>query len=173
MKWGACRDTRMAKATLLAIVAYGVPAIAQSRAIPKFEDYPESEIFTSAAANPRLITAEERSYRTRIREGASKGAGVLRDGIEQQGPNFAGHYIAIVWGPCEMMAIVDAKTGQIYYAPLSENNRDDERMMLPILIFSIAERTSAWRAAPLRNRLSVRLPTDDRKGLPQPCQGMG
>jgi hypothetical protein len=40
----------------------------------------------------------------------------VRDGREQEGPNFAGNLIVIQWGcgaPCMRMAIVDAQTGEI------------------------------------------------------------
>jgi hypothetical protein len=61
-------------------------------------------------------------YRTRIRQGVAKGWGVIRDGKEQPGANFAGHYIVIEWGcgvPCVMMVMVDARTGKIHHLPMA------------------------------------------------------
>ena len=74
---------------------------------PKFEDYPVIEVFRGTPAAPILATAEQRMYRTRIRNGVAAGAG----------PNFAGHYFVISWGcgsNCAMMAMVDARTGEVH-----------------------------------------------------------
>lgn len=82
-----------------------------------------TEIFRGTPAAPILVTVDQRLFRTRIREGVAKGTGVLRDGKEQPGPNFAGHYIVVRWpcgSPCGMMAIVDAETGKFYSPPISE-----------------------------------------------------
>src|ERR1700722_6281073 len=83
--------------------------------LPRFEDYLVTDIFHGTPAAPHLTTPTGRMYRTVIREGVAKGIGVIRDGKEQAGPNFAGHYIVITWGcgsPCGMMAIEDALTGK-------------------------------------------------------------
>jgi len=53
------------------------------------------------------------------------GGGVLT--YDKPAPNFAGHYVVIVWGcgaQCVMMAIVDVKTGIVYDPPLSGAIRD-------------------------------------------------
>ena len=71
----------------------------------------------------------------------AKGIGVLRDGKEQPGPNFAGHYIVVTWpcgSPCEMMAIVDAATGKVYSPPLSEGFR------LPPLPATVPEKPDSF-----------------------------
>ena len=104
-----------------------LPAAAQAKpSTPRFEDYPATEIFKGTPVTPILVTAEERLFRTRIREGVAKGMGVLHDGKERPGPNFAGHYIVVTWAcgsPCGMMAIVDAATGKVYNPPISEGFR--------------------------------------------------
>ena len=91
---------------------------------PQFEDYPVTEIFKGKPVAPVPATAEQRLYRTRIREGVSMGIGVERDGKEDQpGPNFAGHYIIITFGcgsPCILMAMVDAVTGKVYNSPMAQ-----------------------------------------------------
>jgi hypothetical protein len=96
---------------------------------PRFEDYAVKEVFTGKPADPILATQEERLFRTRIRNGVSKGSdvwtGTPRNPIRSSGPNFAGHYFAIRWGcgsQCLMMAIVDAKTGIIYQPPLADKS---------------------------------------------------
>jgi hypothetical protein len=107
-----------------AIGAACLPASPQAEvSTPRFEDYPVTEIFNGIPAAPVLLTADQRLFRTRIREGVAKGTGVLRDGKEQPGPNFAGHYIVVAWAcgsPCGMMAIVDAQTGKVYDPPISK-----------------------------------------------------
>jgi hypothetical protein len=109
--------------------------------LPRFEDYPVTDIFHGTPAAPHLTTPTEQMYRTVIREGVAKGIGVLRDGKEQVGPNFAGHYIVITWGcgsPCGMMAIEDALTGKLYDPPLSENFHTPW-LQIPGFMLSVAE----------------------------------
>ncbi len=91
---------------------------------PKFEDYPVTEVFKGTPAPPILTTAEQRMYRTRIRNGVATGAGVWTGSsgkpITERGPNFAGHFFVIRWGcgsDCLMMAIVDARTGEVHGPP--------------------------------------------------------
>lgn len=90
--------------------------------LPRFEDYPVTKVFTGIPAAPILDTPEKRMFRTRIRDGVAKGVGVTREGVEQPGPNLAGHYIIVEWAfgsPGVMMAMVDAVSGRIYSIPLS------------------------------------------------------
>lgn len=129
---------KLATATRWATVALmmSLNAVAQTKApkqtaVPRFENYLVTDIFHGTPADPQLTTPTERLFRTRIREGVTKGSGVMREGKEQPGPNFAGHYIVIEWGcgsPCGMMAIVNALTGKVYSPPISP-----EGFMLPSL----------------------------------------
>ena len=73
-----------------------------------------------------LATTQQRLFRTRIRNGVSKGLGVWngswKDPLKSSGPNFAGHYYVIRWGcgsNCLMMAVVDAKDGKVHGPPLN------------------------------------------------------
>jgi hypothetical protein len=88
---------------------------------PRFEDYPVTESFGGPSADPVISTPEERNYRTKIREGVTKGYGVAGpDGKERPGPNFAGHHYVVTWGcgsPCLMAAIVDGRTGRVIPPP--------------------------------------------------------
>jgi len=73
---------------------------------PRFEDYPV-EVFAGKNAKPALNSSpESRLFRTRLKEwSASK-------------PNFAGNFILATWGcgtSCTQIAIINAKTGQIYH----------------------------------------------------------
>lgn len=116
--------------SVLVVIVYALSGLAQSQVpeqaadpIPRFDDYLITDIFHGTPASPQLVTPRERMYRTVIREGVKKGSGVIREGKEQPGPNFAGHYMVIQWAcgsPCGMMAIVDAVTGKVYDPPMSE-----------------------------------------------------
>lgn len=100
----------------------------RAKALPKFEDYPVTEMFTGTPHAPILTTPKQKAFRTRIRDGVAKGWGVRIGGEwgkfqDGPGPNFAGHYIVIFWGcgsGCNDMAMADAKTG-IVYDPPSDN----------------------------------------------------
>lgn len=79
-------------------------------AAPRFEDFPvaAAEMFHGAPAAPQLKTAGQRTFRTMIRDGASKG------------PAFAGHYSVPQWGcgaGCLQMALIDARSGAVYDGP--------------------------------------------------------
>jgi hypothetical protein len=112
--------------TIKGITAFLAICVASAQApqqVPRFEDYPVTNIFSGTPAPPILDTSEKRLYRTRIRDGVAKGLGVTRDGVEQPGPNFAGHFILVEWqcgSPCGMMAMVDAVSGRVYSLPLSK-----------------------------------------------------
>jgi len=109
------------------IVALGATCIVWGQApLPRFEDYPVAKIFAGTPAAPILETGEQRMFRSRIRGGVATGANVWRDGQEQPGPNFAGHYIVVDWqfgSPGALRAMVDAVTGKIYELPLSKGLR--------------------------------------------------
>ncbi len=115
------------------------PARSQNRTqpLPKFEDYPVNEVFDRTPHPPVLVTHDQRLFRTRIREGVEKGWGVWINGEwgreqNKPGPNFAGHYIVIVWGcgaGCIRMAMSDAETGAVYNPPVSDGG-----LTLPILM---------------------------------------
>jgi len=73
-------------------------------------------------------------FRTKLREGAKKG------------PNFAGHYTVITWGcgtDCRLVAIVDARTGRVYFAPFTVSIPADAdyRLDSRLLIANPPERT--------------------------------
>jgi hypothetical protein len=115
---------------------------AYSQSSPRFEDYPATETFSGTPAMPKLKPEVEhsvgdvhRSVGEVVRDGVQKGWGVFRDGKEQTGPNFAGHLIVIQWGcgaPCMRMAIVNARTGEVYYPPITFTGAVDS-FDLPLL----------------------------------------
>lgn len=78
---------------------------------PRFEDYPAEKIYKGPVAPVNLSShGKAKMFRTNLNEGASAG------------PNFAGHYTVVEWGcgtECVQLAIVDAKSGEVYF-PLRE-----------------------------------------------------
>ena len=88
------------------IFSLGANAFAQRRRSPRFEDHPAPKIFRGRSAPLRLTSEGARMYRTRLSEAA------------KEKPNFAGHYILTYWGcgtECIFPAIINAKTGQVYF----------------------------------------------------------
>jgi len=76
--------------------------------LPRFEDYPVQEKFKGPPAKPVLSSEEAKLFRTLINEGA------------KTGPDFAGHYTAVIVGcgtSCGTLFIVDAKNGRVFYQP--------------------------------------------------------
>ena len=130
--------------TMLAILT-GLAAVQQPQTtgrLPRFEDYPVTKIFKGTPAAPQIVTPGTRTYQTRIREGVTNGVGVLRDGKDQPGPNFAGHYIVVqimCGSPCTVMVIVDAQTGIIYNPPISAGNSGSDKVVLPYIPFDLAK----------------------------------
>lgn len=85
------------------------PAISQEKP-PDPKDYPVAarDRYKKKPVSPKIGTRRARTYRTVIREGA------------KLGPNFAGRYTIVTWGAglgTFSMAVVDAKTGNIYFPP--------------------------------------------------------
>jgi len=75
--------------------------------VPHFKDYPVSEVYVGKNA-PLVLSRDDMRFRTRLREAAN------------EKPNFAGHYILAAWGcgaECLMGAVIDAKTGKVYWLP--------------------------------------------------------
>lgn len=132
---------------MIGFITIGVlpDVVAQTNAssLPVFQDYPVRELFGGTPHPPIFATAEQRRFRTTIREGIEKGWGVRADSVfgpeqNKPGPNFAGHYIVIVWGcgaPCLRMVVCDARTGAVYNPPLSA---DGGGLALPVLVLPSA-----------------------------------
>lgn len=69
--------------------------------------------------------------------------GVARDGDTESrpGPNFAGNMIVVQWSsgaPGLMMAMVDARTGDVYYPPISYHGVGAARFDLPLLTVGLS-----------------------------------
>lgn len=77
--------------------------------LPAFAEFPVAEIYQGRVAPIDLDShPNAREFRT-----------VLQNGV-QAGPNFAGHYILVTWEfgtGNQLVAIVDAMTGRVHFAP--------------------------------------------------------
>ena len=93
---------------LVAALCAQIAAPQSPQPLPKFEDFPASEVFKGPPAIPILRTKLQRTYRTMIRDAA------------KDGPNFAGRYTIASAGcgsGCVVNALVDEKTGQVFDFP--------------------------------------------------------
>jgi len=80
-------------------------ALSQAR-VPQFKDYPAGEVYKGPNA-PVVLSRADRNFKTRLREAA-----------KNEQVNFAGNYILTSWGcgtECLMGAVIDAKTGKVYW----------------------------------------------------------
>jgi len=121
------------------------PAAAQEKRFPEFKDYPVGEKFSGKPAQPKLASRRARLFRTAIRTQTA------------EGPNFAGHYRIVTWGcgaGCAQFAIVDVKTGAVYFPPEAETvmvliDQDDDPLQYQIesrLLIVIGHKAMAnWR----------------------------
>lgn len=82
--------------------------ISEDNRIPQFRDYPASNTYVGKHAEVVLSTADEKAYRTRLREATKQPA------------NFAGEYVLTAWGcgtSCIYGAVVSLKTGRVVFLP--------------------------------------------------------
>src|SRR5579862_3169987 len=73
--------------------------------LPTFADYAVDVVSGNGSVSPKLITPQQRRFRTVIRQSAAKG------------PNFAGHYTIAPWGcgtGCIQFVVVDNQSGNVY-----------------------------------------------------------
>ncbi len=93
---------------------------------PRFIDFPATATFAGKPAPVDLDSAPDaRMFRTRLRAGAA------------EGPNFAGDQTVVTWGcgtNCQVVAIVDARSGRVYFPGIiSETGlafRRDSRLLI-------------------------------------------
>lgn len=82
--------------------------VVEEKSAPRFENYRVIGIFRGKPAPVKSSSLRARMFRTRLRENA-------KDGVD-----FAGHYILATWGcgsGCSSIAIIDARTGRVYFTP--------------------------------------------------------
>ena len=103
---------------------------------PLFADYPVNAVFRGQPTPVDLNShPDARKYRTRLRE-AVKGK-----------PSFAGYYIVAEWGcgsPCQQVALIDARTGAVHFAPFSTALGNQHRLNSRLFIADAPEDISAY-----------------------------
>lgn len=109
---------------------------ASPRHPPLFADYHVNEAFRG---EPKPVDLQShpaaREYRTRLRE-ASKGR-----------PSFAAYYVVAEWGcgsPCQQVALIDARTGAVYFAPFATSLGNRHRLNSRLFIADAPEDISAY-----------------------------
>ena len=94
---------------IIIVIIISVGAIsAQQKQLPRFGDYPVAEKFNGKVAPVKISGAQARMFRSALKEDAKEGV------------NFAGHYVISTWGcgtDCRQLAIIDARTGVVYFTP--------------------------------------------------------
>jgi hypothetical protein len=110
----------------------GLSIAVQSNTIPSFKDYIAEDIYAKKPAPVNLQSnPSAKRFRTALRTGA------------QKGPNFAGHYTVVSWGcgtECQTTAIIDAKNGNVYFAPFITSASCDYRKNSHLLIANPPEK---------------------------------
>ena len=77
---------------------------------PQFKSYPAGNIYTGKNAPVKLVTKDNKMFRTRLRA------------IGKEKVNFAGRYILGSFGcgaECLVIAVIDAKTGKVFNVPFT------------------------------------------------------
>ncbi|HEX8249071.1 MAG TPA: hypothetical protein VF599_12910 [Pyrinomonadaceae bacterium] len=113
-----------AQTILLLIVCFASIEAQQQRRLPRFEDYAVREIYRGKTASVKLTSSSARMFRTMLRQNAAHGV------------NFAGHFILATWGcgsDCHSFAVIDAKTGRVYFSPSisfvgGQMSQDEDRL---------------------------------------------
>lgn len=126
------RRLSKSKGFVLALLI-SVAAGSQS-ATPRFDDYPAGPLYKGVPAALKLDKPGTRMYAEEIRNGVD--TAYNDKNLVQKGPNFAGEYVVVKWGcgsPCLRMAIVNVRTGEIYYPPLTFEGSGPQNFDLPAL----------------------------------------
>jgi len=103
---------------------------------PLFADYPVNETFRGQPKPVDLNShLKAREYRTRLREAATGK------------PSFAAYYIVAEWGcgsPCQQVALIDARSGAVYFAPFTTALGNRHRLNSRLFIADAPEDISAY-----------------------------
>jgi hypothetical protein len=100
----------IARHTLPLIIAAATAAGWASNPAPRFEDFRVAVQARTAFAKLRLLTAQDKEYRTEL-------ATAFREPV-----NFAGHHVLATIGcgaSCILTAVIDTKTGTVAWLPFS------------------------------------------------------
>jgi len=99
---------RTKTSVMIFMLVFPLLGIAEQTRVPQFQNYHVSNAYIGKPAQVVLSTADEKAFRTRLRE-ASK-----------QPANFAGEYVLTAWGcgtSCIYGAAVSLKTGRVVFLP--------------------------------------------------------
>jgi len=102
----------------LAFVLCSFAALASN--VPGFDDYPVKKI-----SKDKIMVVDLKSHPK---------AGFFRSHLSEvkgRSANFAGHYVVVTWGcgtSCQTVALVEVKSGKIYFAPFSTGLGSDFRV---------------------------------------------
>jgi hypothetical protein len=99
---------RLLAAAFCAVLLLHSARTAQARpgTSPRFADYPASAAF--AGRNHLVLGRADLGYRSRLSE------------VARQRPDFAGHYVLVLWGcgaECLMGAAIDVRSGRVTWLP--------------------------------------------------------
>lgn len=98
--------------TCLLVLLPAGAAAQEDKSLPRFQDYLVTRILHHKPVAADLRSDRQaRLFRTQ-----------LRQGVARKGVNFAGQFTLLTWGcgsDCRMVAVVDAKTGDVYIAPFT------------------------------------------------------
>jgi hypothetical protein len=125
LRAGSDRMVPALRILFMLTLAIGWSQSNSSRA-PKFESYPEHEVYVGGLATPKYSPSMEVRYKREIRNNY----------VVETKPNFAGHFVLLHWScgsACIEMAIVDAKSGDIYSPPITDEGIGIQRFFLPYL----------------------------------------
>ena len=98
--------------SLLIIFLLLIPLQGKEKSVPRFEEYSTHSRFTGSPAPAIISHPRARLFHTMIKTQA------------QNQPNFAGHYNLAIWGcgsACRGFALIDARTGRVYFNPRALN----------------------------------------------------
>jgi hypothetical protein len=116
---------------VLGVVLSLLPSgLAQSKGLPRFEDYPVTGVFNGKPGAPKIGNEIKDKDAEEIKEAYSY----------EKHPNFAGRFVVIDWAcgsPCKTMAMVDAKTGDVFVPPITwgEGLNNPKSFYLPVLTY--------------------------------------
>jgi hypothetical protein len=99
-----------------------------SSSLPKFENFLASSEYSGTLAELRYPASMEKRYKREIRDNY----------VVETKPNFAGHFVLLHWScgtACKEMAIVDARNGNIYFPPITDEGIGVPSYFLPFLTY--------------------------------------
>jgi hypothetical protein len=94
----------------IASLCFAAHAESSSTSTPMFGEYPEPVAKLKVNAKPKLVSGQDREFKTRIAAASN------------QGVNFAGHYVLSSFGcgaACVMAFALDKKSGEVTWLPFT------------------------------------------------------